>query len=75
MVDGDTFFCLASGRRPLDPDSFTINGGDGLRPDVLALDALLAAAADAVTAACLDAVLRAEGRGPWRSYRELAGVR
>lgn len=69
MVDGDTFFCLASGRRPLGP------GGAGPSNDVLALDSLLTAAADAVTAACLDAVLQAEGRGAWRSYRELTGFR
>jgi hypothetical protein len=39
---------------------------------VPAFNRLLEAAADAFTAACLDAVLEAEGRGPWRSYAELA---
>lgn len=67
MVDGDTIFCLASGRRPLSADVEA-----GWAGSVPAFDALLEAAADAFTAACLDALLQAEGRGPWRSYAELA---
>lgn len=73
MVDGDTVFCLASGRRPLAPDAAGWAGspstGSG---QARAFDGLLEAAADAFTAACLDALLRAEGRGRWRSYAELA---
>ncbi len=60
MLDGDTIFCLASGRRP--------SGGPGPLP---AFDAVLEAAADAFTAACLDALLTAEAHGPWPSYVEL----
>ena len=67
MVDGDTIFCLASGRRPLteDPEA-------GWAGSVPAFNALLEAAADVFTAACLDALLRAESRGRWRSYTDLA---
>lgn len=67
MVDGDTVFCLASGRRPLADDA-----PEGWAGSVPAFDALLAGAADVFTAACLDALLRTEGRGRWRSYAELA---
>jgi len=67
MVDGDTVFCLASGRRPLSDDH-----DRGWAGHVPALNTLLEAAAEVFTAACLDALLRAEGRGPWRSYAELA---
>lgn len=67
MGDGDTIFCLASGRRPLADDP-----GTGWAAGVPAFNALLKGAADLFAAACLDAVLRAEGRGPWRSYAELA---
>ncbi len=67
MVDGDTVFCLASGRRPLTDDE-----GTGWAGSVPALDALLEAAADAFTTACLDALLQARSRGPWRSYADLA---
>ena len=63
MTDGDTVFCLASGRvRAVAEPQAALAG----------LNALLAAAADVFAAACLDAVLTAEGRGRWRSYRELA---
>jgi L-aminopeptidase/D-esterase-like protein len=63
MTDGDTVFCLASGR---------VGAVAEPRAALAGLNALLAAAADVFAAACLDAVLAAEGRGPWRSYRELA---
>jgi L-aminopeptidase/D-esterase-like protein len=62
MVDGDAVFCLASGRQSLRPEL-------GGLPD---LNALLAVAADVFTEACLDALLSAETRGEWRSYRDLA---
>ncbi|SEQ28352.1 P1 family peptidase [Microlunatus flavus] len=67
MVDGDTVFCLASGRRPLAEDE-----GGGWAGSVPAFDALLREAADVFTAACLDALLQAEGRAAWRGYAELA---
>lgn len=65
MTDGDTIFGLASGRRPQNPDPL------GALKD---LNLLLEAAADAVTDACLDAMLSATGRGQWRSYRELTAL-
>jgi L-aminopeptidase/D-esterase-like protein len=63
MMDGDTVFALASGRRPARGDA---------RQAVGDLNRLLAAAADTFTDACLDALLAAEGRGPWLAYRDLA---
>jgi len=63
MTDGDTVFCLASGRVP--PPS-------GPRARTEGFNALLAATADVFAAACLDAVLSATGRGPWPAYRDLA---
>jgi L-aminopeptidase/D-esterase-like protein len=63
MTDGDTIFCLASGHRPAASDPL-----QALRE----LNQLLAGAADAVTDACLDAVVSATGRGQWHSYCELA---
>ncbi len=67
MSDGDTVFCLASGRRPL-----AVDAQAGWAGTVPAFNALLEAAAEVFTAACLDALLQAQGRGPWRSYAELA---
>ncbi|GAA3620740.1 P1 family peptidase [Microlunatus ginsengisoli] len=62
MFDGDAVFALASGRTPLtDP-----YGG------LLAFNALLVAAADVFTEACLDALLATETRGRWPSYLDLA---
>ena len=73
MSDGDTVFCLASGRRPLTDDPAPGGAGPSTGSgSVGAFNTLLEAAADAFTAACLDAVLSAEGRGRWRSYTELA---
>ena len=63
MVDGDTMFCLASGRRP---------GAADPLPALVEFNLLLAAAADTVADACLDALESATGRGTWRSYGELA---
>lgn len=62
MLDGDTVFCLASGRRPAASDPYAALG---------AFNALLAGAADAFTEACLDAMLSAVGRGPWPAYTDL----
>ena len=63
MLDGDTVFCLASGRRPANPEPF---------PALVEFNRLLAAAADVFTDACLDAILSATGRGHRSSYAELA---
>ena len=63
MMDGDTVFALASGHRPAPEEP---------RRALAALDALLAAAADTFTDACLDALLAAEGRRAWPAYRDLA---
>lgn len=58
-IDGDTMFCLASGR------------GDRI-PDARGLfDLLLSGAADAVQQACLVALLAATGVGPWPAYVDL----
>lgn len=62
MLDGDTVFGLASGRRPASSDPRMALGG---------FNALLALAADVFTDACLDAMLSARGRGPWPAYVDL----
>ncbi len=62
MLDGDTVFGLASGRRPAPADP---------RAALAAFNDLLAVAADVFTDACLDALLAAQGRGPWPAYRDL----
>ena len=65
MLDGDTVFGLASGRRlaPTDP-----------RAALGAFNDLLSAAADVFTDACLDALLAARQRGPWAAYRDLVAA-
>lgn len=63
MTDGDTIFCLASGRRPGEADPRAALDG---------LNALLAGAADAFTNACRVALVSATGRREWRSYTEVA---
>lgn len=68
MTDGDTIFCLASGRVPGSPDPRTADP----RSALLAFDQLLSAAADVFTDACLGALLAASNRGAWASYTELA---
>ncbi len=62
MVDGDTIFALASGRRRLPADP---------RAALEAFDALLAAVADVFTDACRVGLVDASGRGAVRAYREL----
>jgi L-aminopeptidase/D-esterase-like protein len=62
MTDGDTVFCLASGRVPVPDDPRAAFAG---------FNALLAGAADVFAAACLDALLSATGRGPWAAYADL----
>ncbi|MEU5363375.1 P1 family peptidase [Streptomyces sp. NPDC005925] len=67
LHDGDTVFTLATGRHPLDAG------------DLLALNAILAAGADMVTRAIVNAVRAAESvatpGGTWPSYGELYGAR
>lgn len=63
MLDGDTVFCLSSGQTPVPDDPMLA---------VLAVNDLLAAAADALTDAVVNAVLHARGRGQWQSYSDLA---
>jgi L-aminopeptidase/D-esterase-like protein len=63
MFDGDTVFCLASSRRAL---------GEQQLQMVLGFHALLAAAADVFSDACLDGILSATERGSWQSYTDLA---
>ena len=63
MMDGDTVFCLASGSQPTIAEPYAA---------LLQFNALLTAAAEAFNDACLDALLAADGRAPWRSYRQLA---
>jgi len=64
MLDGDTVFCLASGRRDL-PD-------DDPRATLAAFNQLIAGAADVFTDACLDALVSASSMGRWPSYAALA---
>ncbi len=66
LTDGDTLFCLSSSLRP----GPAAAGGSELA-QAGPMNELLAAAADLVAEACLDAILSATGRNGWRSYREL----
>lgn len=63
MLDGDTVFCLSSGRLPLPDDPFRAIG---------AVNDLLVAAADVFADAIMNAILQAESRSEWQSYRDLA---
>jgi L-aminopeptidase/D-esterase-like protein len=63
MTDGDTVFCLASGRRSAVTDPVTA---------VSQFNALLAAAADVFTEACLSAMVTAETGDGCPSYAALA---
>lgn len=62
MLDGDTVFCLASGRRTADTESLAA---------LTQFNDLLAGAADAFTDACLAAMISARRRGPWLGYADL----
>jgi L-aminopeptidase/D-esterase-like protein len=63
LLDGDTIFCLASGRVPATGDPLAaLSRANGL----------LRAAADVFTDACLDALLSASTRGRWPAYSSLA---
>ena len=63
MLDGDTVFCLASGERPLP---------DHPMEAMLAVNDLLAVAADVFSDAIIDAIVSAESVSQWQSYSELA---
>jgi L-aminopeptidase/D-esterase-like protein len=63
MSDGDTVFCLGSGRLPAESDPVASFRG---------FNDLLRVAAEVFAAACLDALLAADGRGRWAAYAELA---
>ncbi len=63
MLDGDTVFCLASGRNDLPADP---------RAAVSTFNRLIAGAADVFTDACLDAGVSASSRGRWPGYASLA---
>ncbi|MEU1213847.1 P1 family peptidase [Streptomyces sp. NPDC005790] len=67
LTDGDTVFALSTGRRPLPPE-----------PTAAALNAVLAAGADALARAIVKAVRAAEGvdgpGGSFPSYNELYGT-
>ncbi|MFH8366021.1 P1 family peptidase [Streptomyces sp. NPDC018031] len=79
LTDGDTVFALSTGARPLLPEG----AGEPVGPftpwdgEVVAVNEVLAAGADVITRAVLDAVLRAEGvdgpGGVFPAYRELYG--
>ncbi len=60
MTDGDAIFCLASGDGPVGADPSAA---------LAALNVLLSAAADVFTDACLDALVRATGRGAMPQLR------
>jgi L-aminopeptidase/D-esterase-like protein len=62
MTDGDTVFCLASGRVPEPADVQAARAG---------FNQLLTGAADVFAAACLDALVSATGRGRWPAYADL----
>lgn len=66
LTDGDTFFALGSGRRPVPADP---------RAAVGLLNRLLDVTADVVVDACFAALTAARTRGRLRAYRELAGLR
>ncbi len=66
LTDGDTFFALASGRRPAPTDPLAAVG---------LLNRLLEVTADVVVDACFVALTAATTRGRLRAYRELAGLR
>ncbi|KUJ70172.1 hydrolase [Streptomyces albus subsp. albus] len=77
LSDGDTVFALATGGRPLLPEASKTPArlASTQHPEVVALNEILAAGADAVTRAVLDAALCAEGvdgpGGVFPSYQDL----
>jgi L-aminopeptidase/D-esterase-like protein len=69
MLDGDTVFCLASGRATEAARGTSL---EEQREALGAFNLLLAGAADVFTDACFDAIVSASGRGAWSSYAQLA---
>jgi L-aminopeptidase/D-esterase-like protein len=69
MFDGDTIFCLATGRHTLAEESPAGLRRPGTRPG--SLNALLAAAADCFSLACTRAVVEARSSGGAPSYLDL----
>ncbi len=66
MFDGDTIFCLATGKKPLPEVQ-----GFFAAPQALALTELGAAAADCFARAVIKAVLAAESLGAMKAWRDL----
>ncbi|MFG2224029.1 P1 family peptidase [Streptomyces sp. NPDC048644] len=78
LSDGDTVFALSTAVRPLAPEAAGADPAFGVHAEAGALNDILAAGADALTAAVVDAVLAADGvdgpGGHFPSYRELYGA-
>jgi L-aminopeptidase/D-esterase-like protein len=66
MFDGDTIFCLATGRKPL-PET----PGFFSAPQAQSLNELGRAAADCLSRAIIRAVLEADSLGNMKAFREL----
>ncbi|WP_407552275.1 P1 family peptidase [Streptomyces sp. Pv4-95] len=77
LSDGDTVFALSTGTRPLAPDEALSDPAFGVHAQAGALNDILAAGADALTRAVVEAALAAETvdgpGGLFPSYRELYG--
>jgi L-aminopeptidase/D-esterase-like protein len=74
LSDGDTVFAVSTGSRPLVPAHAA--AGDpafGVHVEAGALNAVLAAGADTLTRAVVQAMLAAEGAAGFPSYRDLYG--
>ena len=66
MFDGDTIFCLATGRKPL-PET----PGFFVAPQAQSLNELGRAAADCLSRAIIRAVLEADSLGKMKAFRDL----
>ncbi|MCJ8502680.1 P1 family peptidase [Desulfatitalea alkaliphila] len=66
MFDGDTIFCLGTGKRPLPetPGFFSVRHAQ-------AINDLGHAMADCLSRAIIHAILQATGFGPWKAHRDL----
>ncbi|MFI5523959.1 P1 family peptidase [Streptomyces platensis] len=78
LSDGDTVFALSTATRPLTPEAPLTDPAFGIHTEAGALNDLLAAGADVLTRAVVNAALTAETvRGPggvFPSYRDLYGT-
>ncbi|MCB5910197.1 P1 family peptidase [Streptomyces pinistramenti] len=78
LSDGDTVFALSTAARPLAPEAAGADPAFGVHAEAGALNDILAAGADVLTGAVVDAVLAAgsvDGPGGlFPSYRELYGA-